>query len=131
MPWQRVQATEVTTWPSSDWRMRRISPVPWQSGHSTGDVPGLAPDPPQVSQVTGRRTESSFWAPKAASAKVSTRLTSASAPGWGPRRRVRPPPVIVPKNASNRSPNPPSKSKPPMPPPAPAPWPKLAAPWRS
>ena len=48
------------------------------------------PTPWQVSQVTGRRTASSRRAPKAASAKVSCRATSASAPGWGPRRRPRP-----------------------------------------
>ncbi len=128
-PWHRPQATAVTTWPSRDWRMRRISPVPRQSGHSVGEVPGLAPTPLQVSQDTGSRTASSRRAPKAASAKVSTRFTSASEPGWGPRRRPRPPPVMVPKNASKRSPRPASKSKPI--PPAPPPWPKLAGPSRS
>ena len=107
--------------------MRRISPVPWQSGHSVGSVPTSAPLPPHVPQVTGRRMPSSLRAPNAASANSSCSVTSASAPGWGPRRRPRPAvPAIEPKNASNRSPRPPSKPKPWAP--AVPFWPKLAGP---
>ena len=40
VPLQREQATLVTTCPSSDWRTRRSSPVPWQSMQVTGSVPG-------------------------------------------------------------------------------------------
>ena len=99
----------MTTWPSSDWRIRRVSPAPWQSGQVTGWVPGLAPEPPQTSQVTGRRTEISLSAPNTASTKLSRRPISASEPGIGPRR----PPLdpIEPKNASKMSLSPASKSK--------------------
>ena len=43
VPAHREQATLVTTCPSSDWRTRRSSPVPWQSVHVSGSVPGAVP----------------------------------------------------------------------------------------
>ena len=44
----------MTTWPSNDWRTRRISPAPWQSGQTTGSVPGAVPRPVQAAQVAGK-----------------------------------------------------------------------------
>ena len=115
VPLQREQATLVTTCPSSDWRTRRSSPVPWQSMQVTGSVPAAVPLPSHVAQVAGRRTVISLRLPNTASANWRSRRTSASAPIWGPRRRV-PAPPIWPKNASKMSPRPPSKPKPPPPP---------------
>ena len=111
VPLQREQATLVTTCPSSDWRTRRSSPVPWQSMQVTGSVPAAVPLPSHVAQVAGSRTVISLRLPNTASANSSSRRTSASAPTWGPRRRV-PAPPIWPKNASKMSPRPPSKPKP-------------------
>ena len=45
-------------------------PVPWQSGHTSGDVPGAQPLPWQVSQASYRSTVTSFSQPKAASSKL-------------------------------------------------------------
>ncbi len=87
VPPQREQATLVTTWPSSDWRTRRSSPVPWQSTQVSGSVPGAVPRPAQAVHMAGRRTEISLWQPKTASANSRSRRTSASAPACGPRRR--------------------------------------------
>jgi len=52
-PPQRGHGLEVTIWPSRDCRTRRSSPVPWQVVQVTAVVPGLAPEPEQVSQVIG------------------------------------------------------------------------------
>ena len=83
--WQRRQGAAVTTWPRMDWRTRRSSPVPWQSGQRTAVVPARAPLPSQVAQAT-RRVERSLVArprrpPRGSS---SSRTISASAPRTGP-----------------------------------------------
>jgi hypothetical protein len=118
VPWHRPQGTAVITWPRIDWRTRRSSPAPPQSGQRTGLVPGRAPDPSQTVQCTGVSTSTSRCTPKTASLKVRRSTSSASGPGAGPVRWVRPPavPPIPPKNASNRSPSPPAKGSPGAPP---------------
>ena len=107
----------MTTWPSRDWRTRRSSPVPWQSVHRTGSVPGAVPCPSHAEHEAGRRTEISLRQPNTASANSRLSRTSASDPGAGPRRRP-PPPDICPKKASKMSPRPPSNPKPPAPAPS-------------
>ncbi len=114
VPAHREHATLVTTCPSSDWRTRRSSPVPWQSTQVSGSVPGAVPRPEHAAHVEGRRTEISCWEPNTASSKRRSNRTSASEPDCGPWRRSVP--DICPKKASKMSPSPPSKLNPPVPP---------------
>ena len=87
-------------------------PLPWQTEQVSAWVPGLAPLPEHMSQVSARRMLSSFLTPKAASSKVMVTELSRSAPGTGALGLRREPPNPPPKKAPNRSSIPPMPPKP-------------------
>ncbi len=71
-------------WPSSERRTWRTSPTPSQVAHFVGWVPGMPPEPPQVSHSTGMRISTVRRTPVTTSASVSSITVSAS----GPRSRT-------------------------------------------
>jgi len=115
-PPHRGHGLEVTIWPSRDCRTRRSSPVPWQVVQVTAVVPGLAPDPEQVSQVIAARTVTSFSAPSTASWNSRSSRASTFSPGGGPACLACPRPAngpaAPPKKASKMSPSPPPAANP-------------------
>src|SRR5207247_689642 len=72
-PRQRSHIVTLTNWPKMDCCTRRISPVPWQAEQRVVDVPGCAPLPRQLVQVSQRGSSISLWQPKTASSKVIVR----------------------------------------------------------
>lgn len=68
----------VITWPSSDRRTWRTSPVPPHPAHCAGWVPGAQPDAPQSSHSTGRSSSRVLCAPNTTSSRVSSTGYSAS-----------------------------------------------------
>ena len=72
-PRQRGQAVTLTIWPSIVWRSWRISPRPLHCGQVVGWVPGLAPEPWQVSHRLRTGNSISFSVPWTASSKVIRR----------------------------------------------------------
>ena len=69
-PRQRLQVLVRMNWPKPP-RLdtSRMRPLPWHCGQVSRPVPGRAPLPPQVSQVTSLVTSTSFVTPKTASEK--------------------------------------------------------------
>jgi len=86
MPLHLEHGMEVTIWPRIELRTRRTSPSPAHSTQVTGLVPGAQPEPSHVVQRWASVTLISWVAPKAASSRVMSTESSASGPGWGPRR---------------------------------------------
>ncbi len=86
----------------------RMRPLPWHCGQVSRPVPGRAPLPPQVAQVTSAVTSTSLETPNTASASVRCRRVSTSSPrGWGA-----PPPAaphMPPASRSTESNMPPPK----------------------
>ena len=120
-PEQREQATLVTTWPSSDWRTRRSSPVPWQSAQVIGRGARRRAPAGAGGAGHGQADRDLLAAAEDGLGELEAEPHLGVGPRLGPRRRE-PAPAMEPKKASKMSPSPPSKPKPPMPPPAD--WPK-------
>ena len=122
------QGEEVANTPMGVCRRTWTVPVPWQSGHTSGDVPGAQPLPWQVSQVSYRSTVTAFSQPKAASSKLMAMDMRLLSPRWGALGLVRrPPPKPPPKKLPKMSPRSPKSKLPSNPPPKP-PAPKLGSP---
>src|SRR5436190_11589909 len=62
-PRQRSQTVTLTNCPKIDCCTRRISPDPWQLEQRVLDVPGCAPLPRHVEQLSQRGSSISFWHP--------------------------------------------------------------------
>src|SRR5690606_11458716 len=112
-PWHSRHGSEKLNDP---W-LRVTSPVPPQTGHVRGLVPGLAPLPRQVSHTPGARRVSGRVAPCTASAKSMVTSASTSRPRAAPVRWV-PPREKIELNRSEklvplnrRSPAPPTRSE--------------------
>src|SRR3982751_5681267 len=89
------------------------SPMPLHFGQGRGSVPGLAPEPWQVSHRPGARSVSGRVAPRTASSKPSDSSASTSRPRTGPlRTRLAPPPPV--NSEPNRSVNPPPNRRSPV-----------------
>ena len=73
LPWQVGQVVTLTIEPRKVWRTWRTSPLPLQVAQRTGVVPGSAPLPRQVGQVSWRVTCTSFSAPAMLSSKLMVR----------------------------------------------------------
>ena len=103
------------------WRRTCTVPVPWQSGQTSGVVPGAQPLPWQVSQFSYRSTVTAFSQPKAASSKLMARDMRMLSPRWGALGLVRRAPPKPPKKLPKMSPRSPKSKLPsnPAPPPAP------------
>ena len=84
VPWHWSQVVVLTKLPSGVCLCTLICPEPWHDGHVFGVVPGLAPDPWQVSQFSLLVTDISFSTPLIASSKVNLTVYSISAPLLGP-----------------------------------------------
>lgn len=116
-PWHCGQGREVMTWPRKDRVTWDTSPRPRHMSQVCAAVPGAAPSPLQVPQVTAVSTWMSLVVPKAASSRSISSRIIASCP-----RRVRergPRCCDCPKKASMMS----LKFPKPWPKPAPAPPP--------
>ena len=103
-PSQRGQVPDRTIWPRTVRETCWTTPAPPQPGHVTGDVPGAAPEPAQVSQLRAARTLTPSEIPRSASA----RSISTCAPTSGPRAGRGPallpcPKSVSPKNAAKTS----------------------------
>ena len=92
--------------------MLLISPVPWQSGQVWGEVPGFAPLPLHIGQVSQLGTSILVSLPKAASTKLISKLYLKLAPLWErvPLSLLR---VLAPKKESKISPKSPKSENPP------------------
>lgn len=118
-PWHWGQGREVMTWPRKERVTCETSPRPRHMSQVCAAVPGAAPSPAQVPQVTAVSTWMSFVVPKAASSSsISSRIMAS----WPRRVRERGPRCdCCPKNASMMSLKLPKPApKPPAPPPPPA-----------
>ena len=96
------------------------TPRPWQTGQTTGWVPGSAPVPRQVGQAECVATETGTCAPATACSNESETVVSRSRPrsAAGRVRVPRPPPWLkMPERMSEKQP----KSAPAAPPAAPPP----------
>src|SRR6266511_2793093 len=83
-------------------------PVPWHCGHTSGAVPGFAPEPPHTGHGAGPWIRNGTVVPFIASSKETRTSVSRSAPLVAPRVRApRPRPVNMPRR-SPRSPMSPS-----------------------
>jgi hypothetical protein len=94
------------------------TPRPWQTGQTTGWVPGSAPVPRHVGQAECVETETGTCAPSTAWSKLRLTVVSRSRPrsAAGRVRVPRPPPALkIPDRMSENEP----KSAPPAPPAAP------------
>ena len=99
-----------------------IWPLPWQSGHVLGEVPGAAPLPWHSSQTSILLYVTSRLQPFAASSNDTVTVAWVSVPRWGALGFELPPPNPPPKILLNISPRSKSKPAPPYAPPcAPAP----------
>src|SRR5579875_1408092 len=141
LPWQVGHGSSITVpWPwqlEQGWDIEKIPwlcasmPVPLHTGHTRGEVPGLAPVPLHVGHGWEVGTVSDTWAPLTAWSNVSETSVSRSRPRAGrccaPRTEPVSPPVRAPLNRLERmSPKPPLKelgSKPAPPAAAFANWP--------
>src|SRR5262245_58952850 len=84
LPPQREQGWEVENRPWEE----ASTPRPWHSGQIDGAVPGLAPEPWQVTQGAEVGTESEIWAPSIDWSNEMLTSVSRSRPcwpGWRPR----------------------------------------------
>ena len=116
VPPQREQATLVTTCPSSDWRTRRSSPVPWQSTQVTG-LGARSGAPAGAGRARGREPDRDLLAAaEDGLGELEPEPHLGVGPGLGPPAAAAAAPAIWPKKASKMSPSPPSNPKPPMPP---------------
>ena len=104
---------EKSPWPCDS------TPRPWQTGQTTGWVPGSAPVPRQVGHAAWVATETGTCAPSTAWSKESETVVSRSRPrsvGGRVRAPARPPPWLkIPERMSENEP----KSAPAAPPAAP------------
>src|SRR5215218_9737544 len=93
LPPQREQGCviEKKPWPCDS------TPRPWQTGQTTGDVPGLAPVPWQVSHAVVVGIASEDCAPSTASLKDSETSVSRSRPRCGRGRPPAPGPAPPPR----------------------------------
>ncbi len=128
LPWQSGQVCTLRTVPKRDCWVKTTWPLPPHLGQVSGLVPGFAPEPLQVLQVSFTFSSISFLQPNTASSKVMRTLVRRFAPFMGPLLRplLRPPPKRSPKISPKISPkSAPLKSNPPPPPipPSKAAWP--------
>ena len=116
-PWQRWQGWEMenSPWPCDS------TPRPWQTGQTTGCVPGSAPVPRHVGQAACVATETGTCAPSTACSNESETVVSRSRPRSCAGRVRAPPPrppwLKIPDRMSENEP----KSAPAAPPAPPAP----------
>ena len=117
VPWHAVQVLLVCICPSIVFWTCLTVPVPLHVGHFVTDVPGLAPEPWQILQVSGLVIDISFSTPKKASSNVMSIFKLRSAPFLGPRWACALAPVLAPppkidENMSPKSPKSENPSKP-------------------
>ena len=115
VPWQFVQVLTVCIWPSIVVCICLIWPVPPQTVHFVFFVPGFAPSPWQVEQVSFLVILTYLSVPKNASSKLISKSYLKSAPFLGPLLaclELLPPENPPPKNEEKISPKSPKSLNP-------------------